>query len=82
MALAETAQLVLVNGIVVNEFCEASIPGVYAAGDVASFHSTLAGRNHFAEVFMFGLPIGAVIAGFLELMFRERVTGAPEGLKR
>lgn len=45
VALAETAQLVLDNGIVVNEFCEASIPGVYAAGDVACFHSSLAGRR-------------------------------------
>jgi cbb3-type cytochrome oxidase subunit 1 len=37
--------------------------------------------NHITEFLMFGLPAAAVIAGFLELMFRERVTGSPEGLK-
>jgi hypothetical protein len=35
-----------------------------------------------AELFMFGLPLGAVTAGFLELMFRDRAHGPPEGLKR
>ena len=37
--------------------------------------------KHSAEIFMFGLPLAAVFAGFFELMFRERVTGAPKGLK-
>jgi hypothetical protein len=36
----------------------------------------------YAEIFMFGLPLGAVTAGFLELMFRDRAHGPPEGLKR
>lgn len=35
----ETSGLELRNGIVVNEFCEASVPDVYAAGDLANwFH--------------------------------------------
>src|SRR5256886_16400051 len=35
--LAEQAGLLVENGIVVDEFCRASHPDVYAAGDVASF---------------------------------------------
>lgn len=34
--------------------------------------------KHSAEAFMFGLPIAAVIAGFLELMFKARIGGAKE----
>jgi NAD(P)H-nitrite reductase large subunit len=34
------------NGIVVNEYLETNVPGVYAAGDVANFYDATAGRHH------------------------------------
>ena len=35
-----------------------------------------------AELFMFGLPLGAVAVGFFELMFRDRARGLIKELKR
>jgi 3-phenylpropionate/trans-cinnamate dioxygenase ferredoxin reductase subunit len=42
--LARTAGLTIADGILVNEFCETSVPGIYAAGDAACCFHPLAGR--------------------------------------
>jgi NAD(P)H-nitrite reductase large subunit len=34
------------NGVVVNEYLETNVPGVYAAGDVAEFFDVAIGRHH------------------------------------
>lgn len=34
------------NGIVVNDYLETNVPGVYAAGDVAEFYDSTIGRHH------------------------------------
>jgi 3-phenylpropionate/trans-cinnamate dioxygenase ferredoxin reductase component len=44
VGLAETAGLQIDNGILVDERCRTSVPGVYAAGDVAHIEHPLFGR--------------------------------------
>jgi NAD(P)H-nitrite reductase large subunit len=34
------------SGIIVNEYMETNVPGVYAAGDVAEFYDPIIGRHH------------------------------------
>jgi NAD(P)H-nitrite reductase large subunit len=43
--LADTP-VVLRGGVVVNEYMETNVPGIYAAGDVAEFYDTTIGRHH------------------------------------
>ncbi len=43
--LAEAAGLEVTNGIVVNEFCETSAAGIYAAGDVTNHPNPFLGRR-------------------------------------
>jgi NAD(P)H-nitrite reductase large subunit len=43
--LAETIGIKIENGIRVDEYCQTSIPDIYAAGDVASFENTQLGTR-------------------------------------
>jgi 3-phenylpropionate/trans-cinnamate dioxygenase ferredoxin reductase component len=65
--LAADAGLSLDNGIVVNEFLEASPPDIYAAGDVANFHNPLLGKRlrveHEDNARMMGRAAGQCMAG-------------------
>jgi NADPH-dependent 2,4-dienoyl-CoA reductase/sulfur reductase-like enzyme len=47
--LARDAGLAVGNGVVVNEYLETSVPGVYAAGDIASYPDVIFNRPRRAE---------------------------------
>jgi 3-phenylpropionate/trans-cinnamate dioxygenase ferredoxin reductase subunit len=59
--------LALDNGVLVNEYTETNLPGVYAAGDVANWwHPVLGERlrvEHFDHARSHGLATGKVMAG-------------------
>ncbi len=65
--LAKAAGLTVDNGIVVNEHLEASVPDVYAAGDVARFYSPVFERHlrveHYDVAVRHGKVAGANMAG-------------------
>jgi NADPH-dependent 2,4-dienoyl-CoA reductase/sulfur reductase-like enzyme len=47
--LVEKTGITVENGIVVNEYLEASRPGIYAAGDVANYPDTIFGKRRRVE---------------------------------
>jgi 3-phenylpropionate/trans-cinnamate dioxygenase ferredoxin reductase subunit len=65
--LAERAGLKVDQGIVVNEFLETSVEGIYAAGDVARFYSPIFKRylrlEHYDIAVKHGIRAGANMAG-------------------
>ena len=60
--LAEAGGLDIDNGIVVDERCRTSAPGVYAAGDVANHQHPVFGRRIRVEHFDNALKMGAHVA--------------------
>ncbi len=68
LRLAEDAGLALDGGIVVDAFGETSVPGIYAAGDVAAFpHPLFGGRRMRLESWRHaqnhGIAVGRAMAG-------------------
>ncbi len=60
--LVETAGLRVDNGVVVDEHLESSVPGVFAAGDVANAHHPFYGRHLRVEHWANALNQGPVAA--------------------
>ena len=65
--LAERAGLKVDKGVVVNEFLETEVDGIYAAGDVARFYSPIFKRHlrleHFDIAVKHGMIAGSNMAG-------------------
>jgi 3-phenylpropionate/trans-cinnamate dioxygenase ferredoxin reductase subunit len=50
------------NGVVVNEYCETNVPGLYAAGDVANHYHPVFGRHMRVEHWQNAVKQGAAAA--------------------
>ncbi len=65
--LAESAGAMVSNGIDVDESFETTVPGIYAAGDVANFFDPVFGRRrrieHWSHANYTGAELGKVLAG-------------------
>ena len=48
---------------------------VYFVSDRTQHFNSFGQLKHHAEAVLFGLPLAAVVAGFMELLFRARVSG-------
>jgi NADPH-dependent 2,4-dienoyl-CoA reductase/sulfur reductase-like enzyme len=59
--------LKLENGIVVNEYLETNLPGIYAAGDVTNYYDVIFGKQrrieHWDNAFQQGKHAAAIMTG-------------------
>lgn len=74
--VVERAGFLVDNGVVVDEYLETSVPGVYAAGDVANYYCSVYGRHlrveHWDSAIAQGRRAGMNMAGQ-----RDRYDGLP-----